>query len=238
MTMRTVDAIVTDIEGTTTSIAFVHDTLFPYAREHLPSFVRAHAGQAEVRTALEELKALGGVVTDEEAIVVALRFIDEDRKAGPLKAIQGLLWEDGYSSGAYVAHVFPDVAGRLRSFREAGIRLYVYSSGSVHAQKLLFGHTTEGDLTPWFNGYFDTTAGQKKESASYRTIAQSVGSEPSRVLFLSDVVGELDAARAADFRTLGLNRPGNAPQPPSTHRFVSSFDEIDPTAADLGRETR
>jgi len=154
-------AIVTDIEGTTSSIDFVKDVLFPYAREKLPAFVETHADQPEVQHWLHEAAREAGLVSAsrQEIIDLLTRWIDEDRKATPLKALQGLIWADGYASGEFKGHVYPEVAENLQKWKKQGIHLYVYSSGSVTAQKLLFGHSEAGDLTPLFSGYFDTEIG-------------------------------------------------------------------------------
>ncbi len=205
-----IEAIVTDIEGTTTSLSFVHDVLFPYARERIEAFVRARAGDPAVAEALRGVAAEEGrELSLDEAIATLVRWIDEDRKVTPLKALQGLLWTDGYREGDYVGHVYDDAVRWLRRWHEDGVRLYVYSSGSVRAQKLLFAHTGAGDLTPLFSGYFDTTTGGKKEAASYRAIAAEIGRPPERIAFLSDVVAELDAAREAGMVTVHLVRDGD-----------------------------
>jgi enolase-phosphatase E1 len=202
-------AIVTDIEGTTSSIHFVKEVLFPYAARELPAFVRSNAQRPEVRTLLDAAAAEGGLDgADAEAIIaLLLQWIREDRKATPLKALQGMIWENGYRNGDYKAHVYDDAVAQLRAWHEQGLALYVYSSGSVQAQKLFFGYSAAGDLTPLFRGYFDTTSGPKREAQSYRTIAAAIGIEPSALLFLSDIVEELDAARAVGFNTCWLVRP-------------------------------
>lgn len=220
-----VSTIVTDIEGTTSSLSFVKDVLFPYSRARLPDFVRTHSRDPEVQRLLGEVGTQTGV--DDEAGVIAelLRWIDEDHKATPLKALQGLIWETGYRRGDFTGHIYPDAANALRDWRARGLRLYVYSSGSVKAQQLLFGHTREGDLTPLFDGYFDTTIGAKKEPESYRRIAQTIGAAPAETLFLSDVKEELDAARAAGMQTRWLIRDGAMPAAPS-HATARNFGEI------------
>ncbi len=219
-------AVVTDIEGTTSSIAFVKEVLFPYARQHLMDFIRRHHDDPGVAPHLNEVRAMLGGEADLEAIGrQLLRWIDEDRKITPLKALQGLIWEEGYRSGAYRAHVYEDAAAALRHWHEQGLRLYVYSSGSVHAQKLFFAHTTAGDLTPLFSGYFDTTVGPKAAPASYQRIAREIGLAPEEILFLSDVEGELDAARRAGMDTCWLVRDA-VPDAGAAHRQVSSFHDI------------
>ena len=225
-----ITTILTDIEGTTSSISFVEDVLFPYARAHLPAFVVTHADDPAVQHWLHEAAKEAGLVSasQQELIDLLVEWIDMDRKSTALKALQGMIWKDGYASGEYRAHVYPEVASRLRAWHAAGKRLYVYSSGSVPAQKLLFAHTDAGDLTPLFSGYFDTETGGKRDAESYRRIAEAIGLPPSAILFLSDVVAELDAAKAAGMETILLARPPeHCPDAPS-HRCVASFDAIEP----------
>ena len=207
-----IDAIVTDIERTTTAISFVHDVLFPYARANLNGFVAAHGRGPAVRAELDAAKREAGdpAMSDEAVVAVLRRWIDEDRKATPLKALQGMIWAEGYKAGGFQGHVYDDAAEALRRWHAAGKKLYVYSSGSVPAQKLIFGHTKFGDLTPLFSGYFDTTTGPKKEADSYRRIAAAIGMPASRMLFLSDSTDEIAAARAAGLHTVQLRRPGEA----------------------------
>jgi enolase-phosphatase E1 len=195
-----VGAVLTDIEGTTSSIAFVTDTLFPYAKAHLRDFV---ARNAEIAAPL-----LDAVRAEEPGnpVETLLRWIDEDRKATPLKTLQGLIWAEGYADGTLEGHVYRDAADALRRWHDAGIALYIYSSGSIAAQKLIFGHSNAGDLTPLFSGYFDTTSGPKKDAASYRTIAGEIGRAPEDILFLSDNIQEIDAARAAGMPAIHIDR--------------------------------
>ena len=226
-----IQAIVTDIEGTTSSISFVKDVLFPYARQHLPAFIATHADKAEVQHWLHETAKEAGLVSASRRELVALlqHWIDEDRKATPLKALQGLIWEDGYRSGEYQAHVYADVAPKLREWKQAGLDLYVYSSGSVTAQKLFFTFSAAGDLTPLFSGYFDTETGPKRDPNSYRSIAIAIGTPVEQILFLSDVVEELDAARAAGMRTTLIARAPAACPPAGAHPCVNDFGAIAPT---------
>jgi enolase-phosphatase E1 len=221
-----IKAIVTDIEGTTSSIDFVHQSLFPYARAHLREFLRAHAGHAAVVEQLEETARLEGrQLTVESAADVLERWIDEDRKITPLKALQGMIWAQGYAAGELKGHVYPDTPLYLRQWHAAGKRLYIYSSGSVEAQKLIFGHSDAGDLTPLFSGYFDTRIGGKREEASYRAILKALDLPGEEVLFLSDVGEELDAARAADLHTCQLLRDEKA-KPFPAHPQARDFSEV------------
>lgn len=223
--MTPVDAVVMDIEGTTTSIDFVTDVLYPYAREHLPNFVRRHRNEPEVAAILDEAREVGGVWNDEAVVVRMCGWMAADRKVTPLKDLQGLIWEEGYGAGELVSHLYPDVAPALRAWHARGIRLYIYSSGSAHAQRLIYGHTIEGDLTPLLSGYFDTRVGAKREADSYRRIAQAIGAPPRHLLFLSDVRAELDAAREAGWQTVWLVRD-SLPPLAAAHRRATRFDQI------------
>ncbi|MEO8373944.1 MAG: acireductone synthase [Sphingomonas bacterium] len=195
-------AILTDIEGTTSSIAFVAETLFPYARERLPAFVAAHPD--ETTPILAEVAAM----EPGDPLATLTRWIDEDRKATPLKTLQGMIWADGYRERAFTGHIYPDAVAALRRWHAAGIALYVFSSGSVAAQKLLFGHSDAGDLTPLFSGYFDTTTGPKREAASYHAIADAIGLAADEIVFLSDTPQEITAAREAGLSALLIDRNG------------------------------
>jgi enolase-phosphatase E1 len=219
-------AIVTDIEGTTSSLSFVKDVLFPYARQRIGDYVHEHAAQPAVRAQLDAVTtAVGHPLTDNAAIAQLVQWIDEDRKITPLKALQGMIWEAGYRNGDFQGHVYDDAVRQLREWKDLGLALYVFSSGSVHAQKLLFGYSTFGDLTPLFTGYFDTTIGSKRETGAYRHIAQTIGIPASEVLFLSDTREELDAAQAAGLHTCWLVRNGALPANPS-HPVARDFSEI------------
>ena len=204
----TASAILTDIEGTTSSIAFVHEVLFPYASRHLPDFVRTNSDDAAVAALLEDTRSEAGEPDADipRVIDILLGWIAEDRKTTPLKALQGLIWKYGYESGGFTGHMYDDAVRGLRDWFDAGIALYVYSSGSVGAQKLLFGYSDAGDLTSLFSDYFDTGVGHKRDVTSYMKIADAVGRPPADILFLSDVAEELDAARDAGMATTQLVR--------------------------------
>lgn len=222
-----VRAIVTDIEGTTSSLSFVKDVLFPYAHAHLAHFVAANAHRPDVRALLDAANREAGGSLDDAGIVAQLqRWIDEDRKITPLKSLQGLIWEAGYRNGDFKGHIYTDAAARLREWHARGIPLYVYSSGSVYAQKLLFAHSEAGDLTPLFSGYYDTHIGGKREPDAYRAIGADIGRPAGDVLFLSDIAEELDAARAAGMQTIQLVRDGE-PDACARHRQVPDFDAIE-----------
>lgn len=210
----TIRAILTDIEGTTSSISFVKDVLFPYARRALPAFLKARTRDPEVARWVDAVAAEIGAAGPDACITEVLQgWIDEDRKHTALKALQGMIWKAGYENGDFHAHVYPDAVERLRAWQAQGLPLYVYSSGSVGAQKLFFAHSEAGDLLPLFSGHFDTEIGGKREAASYTRIAESLGLPPAEILFLSDVVEELDAAREAGMATTLIDRPQDYPQP-------------------------
>ena len=227
-------AILTDIEGTTSSISFVKDVLFPYARRALPAFVRARNQQPEVRRWLDAAALDAGSVCDDEVLIEVLQgWIDADRKHTALKALQGMIWEAGYSSADFKSHMYPDAVRGLASWHAAGHRLCVYSSGSVPAQQLLFRHTDVGDLSPLFSNWFDTEIGGKRDPDSYRRICVALGRPPDAVLFLSDVVEELDSARETGLDTILVDRREDYPMPrlgDSTHGHhrVESFAAIEP----------
>ena len=192
-----IKAIVTDIEGTTSSLSFVKDVLFPYARAKLPDYIRQHAGNLNIKQVLIDTCNEACIDLEMEAAIRQLiQWIDQDKKITPLKALQGLIWEAGYRQGDFKGHLYQDAIDKLKAWKANGISLYVYSSGSVLAQKLLFGHTEAGDLTPLFSGFFDTNMGGKKEPNSYRKIADEIAHPTANLLFLSDIEEELDAAKA------------------------------------------
>lgn len=227
--------ILTDIEGTTSSISFVKNVLFPYARAALPGFVAQRGQEPAVRQWLDAVATeIAASACDDTAIVQTLQgWIDADRKHTALKALQGMIWEAGYRNGDYTAHLYPEVAGVLRRWHAAGLPLYVYSSGSVPAQKLFFGYSDAGDLNPLFSGNFDTEVGSKREADSYRRITAAIGAQPADIMFLSDVVEELDAAREAGLDTVLLDRREDYPTPregeaANGHTRVTDFTQIQP----------
>lgn len=232
-------AIVTDIEGTTSSIRFVKDILFVYAEQFLPDFIRKHKEERDVARQLRSLSESTGIpLKDTEALIKQLvSWMKEDNKSTELKALQGMVWELGYQRGEFQAHVYPDVPDKLREWQSDGINLYVYSSGSEKAQRLFFRYSVSGDLRLLFAGYFDTSIGPKREEQSYRNLAQWVALPPQDILFLSDVEAELDAAAATGIKTVWVVRPQevseeqqvamDAARRHSRHPVVSSFDEID-----------
>jgi enolase-phosphatase E1 len=226
-------AIVTDIEGTTSSIGFVKDVLFPYAARNLPGFIRSNLDNRDVMRQLRSMSAYTGIALGDtdELILQLLQWIRDDKKITELKALQGMVWEKGYQQGEYQAHVYPDVPPKLREWFDQGINLYVYSSGSEKAQRLFFRYSDVGDLRLLFAGYFDTTFGPKQDKASYQNIAEAIALKPQEILFLSDIEAELDAAQEAGFRTTWLVRPKDSPLDPyklkSKHPIARDFNEID-----------
>jgi enolase-phosphatase E1 len=240
---RTVGAILLDIEGTTTPIAFVEMVLFPYARTRLRSHLDQHANSREYDALLTRLRdeqaasaQAGEPVpswTDEPrsarvaaAVAFAEWLMDRNRKSTPLKDLQGRIWEDGYRRGDLVGQVFDDVPGALRRWQERRVPVGIFSSGSVLAQQLLFRHSCAGNLTPFLSWYFDTKVGPKSAPDSYRRIAETIGVAPERVIFVSDVTGELDAAAAAGMQVRLSVRPDNEPPPEHGYATISSLEEL------------
>ncbi len=241
-----VRGILLDIEGTTTPLDFVYQVLFPYARAHVKEFLAKHPATPEVRADMagflmenveDRRRGLNPPSLDyssHEARVNSLAayvhwLMDRDRKSTPLKSLQGRIWEDGYRTGELRSQVFPDVPPAMERWRSQGKNISIFSSGSVLAQKLLFAHTTAGDLTRFIQSYFDTTTGPKTEPESYRLIAEALERPPSEIVFFSDVTAELDAARSAGMKTVLCARPGNRPQPAAhSHSIIQTFEELFP----------
>lgn len=222
-----IKAIITDIEGTTSSLSFVKDCLFPYARAHVGDFLRENVNNETVQKLLSDINAeIGKTLALEQAITQLIQWIDEDKKITPLKSLQGLIWETGYKRGELKGHLYEDAIRNLQNWKAEGFDLYVYSSGSVYAQKLLFAHTEAGDLTPLFSGYFDTHVGGKQDSSSYENIVAHIGLPAEQLLFLSDVEAELNAAQTAGLKTIWLTRDAT-PETSATHWQVSDFDAIE-----------
>src|SRR5688500_12165433 len=242
----TVRGVLLDIEGTTSSISFVYDVMFPFIRRELDVFLKDHWGQPQLMAAADQIAQDAGhenlrAMCDEQSArddwqaqevirheVTAL--MDKDAKTTGLKALQGLIWQAGFECGELLAHVYDDVPPALAAWNAAGKDVRIYSSGSVQAQKLFFGHTVAGNLLGQLRGHYDTTTGPKKEAQSYHQIAADIGLPPGELLFLSDIVAELDAARTAGMQTALVVRPGNAKGQAGTgqgHLEISSFDEIE-----------
>ena len=230
----TTRAVVVDIEGTTSSTASVHVGLYDYARPRLRPWIDSHAGSPEVAAAVAATVAdagLGPAATTADVVAALHTWMDDDVKATPLKTLQGQIWAEGFAAGELTAHVFADVAPRLRAWHASGRLLAVYSSGSVASQRAWFAHTHVGDLSGLIVAYFDTVnAGPKRNRASYAAIAASLGITPTEALFLSDVPAELDAAADAGWRAIGLRRPGEPAEAWDfgRHPVVTSFAEVEP----------
>jgi enolase-phosphatase E1 len=220
---RTIRAVLTDIEGTTTPISFVHDALFPYARANMAAFLQAHEADPAVAA---ELDAIRRAAPGRAPVDVLLDWMDRDAKETPLKTLQGLIWRQGYEDGKLRGVLYPDVPPCLRRWHAAGLGLFVYSSGSVAAQRLLFGYSDAGDLAGLFSGFFDTRMGAKRDAASYRAIAAQIEVPPGAILFLSDVEAELDAAVAAGLSVCQLVRAGDGTVASARHPATESFDGI------------
>ncbi len=237
MTLRfAVDAVVLDIEGTTSATGFVVDVLYPYSRSRFATLLSERADEPAVARAIAQVRELTGAPDADAAQIEKTlnTWLDEDRKATPLKTLQGIIWSEGFARGDLVSHFYDDVVPALRAWHTAGLRLYVYSSGSVAAQRAWFTSSPEGDLLPMVSGLYDTeNAGPKQEPESYRRIAAATGVEPSRLLFLSDRPGELDAAVAAGWHAVGVRRPGEPyfEQGVGDHAQAGAFDEIGITSS-------
>ena len=239
-----VRGILLDIEGTTTPIAFVHEVLFSYARSRVREYLSEHFDSAELREDLERLREEQAVdlkqnlkppalvdgsrdATIDSFVAYINWLMDQDRKATGLKSLQGKIWREGYFDGSLRAQLFPDVAPALERWHAAGVTISIFSSGSTLAQKLLFAHTEAGDLTRFIRNYFDTAVGSKTDAQSYGHIVEALELPATELLFISDVVKELDAASDAGMQTLLCLRPGNQPQPSKErHRIIRSFDEV------------
>jgi enolase-phosphatase E1 len=217
--------ILLDIEGTVSPLAFVHDVMFPYARQHAGVHLASHWGSA-VMSELARDAGVPAFASPAEAEAAVHRLMDADAKVSGLKQLQGMIWQEGFRNGELRSLIFDDVPPALADWSRQGLEIRIYSSGSVHAQKLFFEHTKRGDLTPHFSGYYDTTTGSKRESASYAAIAADCGLPADQILFVSDLVEELNAARSAGMLTVLALRPGNKPAPPHEHSLVISFAEI------------
>jgi enolase-phosphatase E1 len=233
-------AVLLDIEGTTSSVRYVYDVLFPYARQELAAFLDQNWNAADVAQAREMIARDAGAVSfaawthdaprsdaQLQTIAEVGRLMDADAKATGLKELQGLIWRQGYESGLLKSHVYADVPPALAAWTEQGVEVRIYSSGSVAAQRLFFAHTEHGDLTRYFRGHYDTTTGPKRESASYTKIAADMSRPAGEILFLSDVTAELDAARTAGVTTGLVVRPGNAAAPADHgHPVITDFTQV------------
>jgi len=237
-----VRAVLLDIEGTTTPIDFVFNVLFPYARSHAEQFLERHGSSLDVLEDLSGLRrehlqdisqgfnppALQDPNEPKSFVPYIDWLIECDRKSTPLKSLQGKIWAEGYASDELRSRVFDDVPPALTRWRAQNRRLAIFSSGSVLAQQLLFAHTTAGDLSRFLSAYFDTTIGTKTDPASYTQIARKLECLPTKIVFISDVVSELNGAQAAGFYVLLCKRPGNYPQPENAYSTIQTFDDVLP----------
>lgn len=227
MQLENIRFILTDIEGTTTSVSFVYDVLFPYFRIHIqrlnelmnnPQVVQAF--EQTIELAAKEDQA---IQTTDEIIKQLLDWSLADKKITPLKTLQGILWADGYESGEIKGHVYDDVLPAMKTWKSLGIDLGVFSSGSIAAQKLIFGYSEKGDLRPYFSEYFDTTTGSKREAETYQKIAEIINIKPEHILFLSDIREELECAQKAGYQTIQLVRKGTEK---NWNNTITAFNEI------------
>ncbi len=232
------DAVLLDIEGTVSPVSFVYDEMFPYVRSHLGDFLKSNWQSNDVRDAVNlvaqdvgqasSTQWFEGAAENQQQQMVCTAvsdMMDRDAKVTGLKQLQGLVWRSGFESGQLVSHLFADVVPQIKLWREEGIELHIYSSGSVGAQKLFFGHTTAGNLLALFSGFFDTTVGNKRQGESYLRIAESMGHAANRVVFISDLVDELDAAKSIGMQTIW--RPAGSEKVESSHASITSFADID-----------
>lgn len=228
-----IKAILTDIEGTTSSISFVHDVLFPYAYDKMSDFLTQNWQNPQVKNIVLEVAKLENLLnfTPLEITTILREWIKLDRKVTPLKDLQGIIWEEGYKNGDYRSHIYQDAYEKLVSWHSQNIPIYIYSSGSVYAQKLFFSHSEYGNLLHLFSGFYDTNIGNKKESKSYHNIANSLELKPDEIIFLSDVEGEVNSAFAVEISTVWVIRDENLFQEKketnSSHQIVNNFDLID-----------
>lgn len=241
-----------DIEGTVADVRFVYEVMFPFVRNHLREFLHSNWSVPAIQSSLSLLAIDAGFGPDDipwkpyhgqvdqrasydqlsGVVETVCKLMDTDSKTTGLKSLQGLVWESGFRSGKLRAEVFSDVVPALERWKKAGVELRIYSSGSILAQKLFFGHTTAGDLTHFFSGHYDTTIGSKKEPESYSKIAEALGLSPTQIIFFTDVIGEIEAANKAHMQVIACIRPNNAPLPKDFHGpSIHSFDEIDVVAS-------
>ena len=203
-----IKAILLDIEGTVGDVAFVRDVLFPYARKRLRETLKLRWSEARIAAIVADAATAAGkpLASSDAAADQLLAWMDEDRKVTPLKALQGLLWHDGYASGELKAHLYPDAVAAIDAWRKKGLRIFIYSSGSIEAQKLYFAHSVAGNLTGAIESYFDTTTGAKTDAASYTKLSAAIDMVPDTILFLTDAPGEVVAARTAGLQVRRIER--------------------------------
>ena len=223
-----------DIEGTTSSVSYVFDVLYPFARDNMPDFLERRFEESSVQAAVKQLSkdldkefSADRQAAKKEVIAETTRLMDEDVKATGLKELQGIIWAEGYEAGKLKSHLYEDVFPALKNWKKAGLDIRIFSSGSIGAQKVFFKNTEFGDLSQYFTEHYDTTTGPKKIADSYKAIAEDAKVSPSEITFLSDVLEELDAAREAGMGAVLVKRPGNKPlSRENTHPEITSFGEL------------
>jgi enolase-phosphatase E1 len=228
MEFKNVKYILSDIEGTTTSVKFVYDILFPYFLENMEKLRDLKLTNAEVVSAFEETIELAKeedefIVSTEEILAKLKSWSLNDKKITTLKTLQGILWEEGYKFGEIKGHIYEDVPEAFSTWKKQNMQLGIFSSGSVKAQKLIFTYSDFGDLSPFLSNYFDTKTGGKRDSETYSKIAREVNFIPENILFLSDISEELEAAKLAGMQTLQLVRLGTVA---NWDKSIKSFEEI------------
>lgn len=237
MKLNSIESVLLDIEGTVSPVSYVYEVLFPFARKYASEFLHKHFEEPAVIKAVDFMAHDAGFSNREEwlrtgdPVQVVLsevnRLMDADIKATGLKELQGIIWKDGYDNGVLMSELFADVPDALSSWDKAGKNISIYSSGSIGAQKIFFAYTKFGDMSKYLDSHFDTTSGGKKEAASYKNISKALDFDPSKILFLSDITDELDAASEAGVQTVLVIRDGNAPQRQNEHPSIKSLAELD-----------
>lgn len=235
--IKSIESVLLDIEGTVSPVSYVYEVLFPFARKYASEFLHEHFNEPSVQKALDFMARDAGFKNKEdwlktgEPIDVVLsevnRLMDADIKATGLKELQGIIWKNGYDKGVLMSELFADVPEALSSWDKDGKNISIYSSGSIGAQKIFFAYTKFGDMSKYLDSHFDTTSGGKKEAASYKNISKALDFDPAKILFLSDIVDELDAAKEAGVQTILVIRDGNAPQRQNEHQSIKSLAELD-----------
>ncbi|NPA13003.1 MAG: acireductone synthase [Aquificae bacterium] len=220
--------ILLDIEGTIAPISFVKEVLFPYSKERIDSFLKENKDDPQVAQIINQVKEIANVETLEEVAETLKRWIDEDRKITPLKDLQGLIWKEGFETGQLKAPLYPDAYNKMKQWKEKGYPMYIYSSGSVEAQKLFFSHTEKGNILHWFKGFFDTKIGNKKETSSYLKIAQQIGEKPEKFVFFSDNEDEITASAKAGMEVYRVAREGETEFIPDfPYPQIRTFNEVE-----------
>ncbi|MBV7317227.1 acireductone synthase [Shewanella sp. NIFS-20-20] len=222
----TIRAIIVDTAGTTTDLDFIHNILFPYSAKVLPEFIHQHQNDFLVDFCLSDVRdiALEPEADLERVIAILQQWVVEDRKATPLKTLQGMIWKQGYARGEFTGHIYPDFIAAIERYHQQKLRIYSFSSGSADAQSMLFGHSDGGDLNPLFNGHFDTRTGSKLDKQAYQNIINTISLTGKQILFVSDNIDELKAAASAGMKVCHMVRQAGM----STGQFnqISSFDEL------------